>query len=762
MNYPPFPFTVIDTETTGFLPRVHRVIEFACARVEEGKVTDEYAQLFAADDDIPPLVQVLTRIRPADIAGKPHIADARFALLQHIGGDTLLVGQNLGYDLGMLKGEGIDLTERHWLDTSALAALLFPELASYSLGYLSAVLKLPHDPVHRALGDVHATLALLCACWERLQHLPPEWISTVAEIFAHGSSGQQIFAAALPQGDGTLRPARRRAASMSARTDRMAALPRPTLGTVELREESLDIATLETIARAAAQDRTTVHWIAVKNLESAFERLPRDDRIRVLRPPSLLLDLEASARLLAQSSFTAEEASLAVKLRWFLPRTRAEVAVHGEERDVWSGKLACTESSPVYAAQFRDPPSTLLLDHEQLFAILANPDHPGAAVLQEKSHIVVDDASMLEDTATKAFGIVIPLGIVRAGAQGHPLLEKFVTLLGLWIARTCGGEDDRILAHRDLATPEAKGMREQLLELLHMSDFPAQIAQILRKLAEITDPGILPTHIVWIETRRDGDSILRSAPRSVALLLQQHLYRRVPTTLLIPPGSANSLSAILPPIVPHVHTSLSEEESCRIPISCAVTDLSHFLGNPPQGKSILLVPSKRRIEEFFVRFSETLERKDVTMLCQGTSGGQSRMEAEFISAAGSVVWLLTPWMYEGIDLPVGSVEHLVIESLPFDHPSHPVIKARSKGVADGFTDYQLPRLEQRLFRILRTFYRHRTESGRVQILDRRLFDRDYGSRVRTFLHRFSTTDFETQEASPRTKKDNPSPQLRLF
>ena len=55
--------------------------------------------------------------------------------------------------------------------------LVFPEARSFSLSYLSRSLGLSHEPVHRALGDVNATLSLLGKCWDRLCELPEEQLA---------------------------------------------------------------------------------------------------------------------------------------------------------------------------------------------------------------------------------------------------------------------------------------------------------------------------------------------------------------------------------------------------------------------------------------------------------------------------------------------------------------------------------------------------------------------------------------------------------
>ncbi|MES2857398.1 MAG: Ada metal-binding domain-containing protein, partial [Bdellovibrionota bacterium] len=83
--------------------RMHRVIEFASMQARDGKIVDEYEQLYGGSDEIPPHIQVLTRIKPEAIAGAPIFEEKRKEVEEHIGAKTILVGQNLGFDIGMLK-----------------------------------------------------------------------------------------------------------------------------------------------------------------------------------------------------------------------------------------------------------------------------------------------------------------------------------------------------------------------------------------------------------------------------------------------------------------------------------------------------------------------------------------------------------------------------------------------------------------------------------------------------------------------------------
>ena len=81
MKLPPLPLVVLDTETTGFVPKVHRIIEFASMRAEGGEVTEMYEQLFSIPGEVPPQVQVLTRIKPAELVGKPTFEQCKTAFV---------------------------------------------------------------------------------------------------------------------------------------------------------------------------------------------------------------------------------------------------------------------------------------------------------------------------------------------------------------------------------------------------------------------------------------------------------------------------------------------------------------------------------------------------------------------------------------------------------------------------------------------------------------------------------------------------------
>lgn len=767
MQLPDLPLVVLDTETTGFVPRVHRIMEYASMRVEKGEITDTFEQMFFVEE-VPPTVEVLTHIYTKDLAGKPTFEEKHEDILKNITDDTVLVGQNLGFDLGMLKGEGIDLSERPWIDTSMLASLVFPELPSYSLGYLSAVLKLNHEPKHRALGDVRATLELLEAVWKRLLELPEDKLAILRDTMSKSSEGYKRFFAKLPKGtakglpkwmEEPGRPHQKRTGSKTALK-----IPPTEKGELKILEEPLDPFFVATLIDAARRDGGHTHWIAVKNLDALLSRIdiPRtSEDMRVAFPAHQLLDPDGRDRLLAQESFTAEEAILAVKIQWFSPIARRDIAVHGGEEAVWNGKLACTLQSEAYRNQYTQLPHTLLLDHRELLGALTDETHPGHMALDSNTQVIVDDASMLEDTATKAYGWECSIDDLRAAATGNDVLTRFTDLLQLWVEKVRQTQDVRYLAKNDLTTPETKGLRTQTETLLNDGTLTPQVQKTLNNLSRILDEENLGHRIVWIEQWQNGAQVLSSVPERIGALLQEDLLSRTGALLLVPQGCSALLPEILPPGFHPKETDVhTVEGGTTLSITIDPTlPLDRLLTDPPEGKTILLLPSRGMMETLYVKYSEALDAQGVTFICQGMSGGQGRMQAEFLAAEGQTIWLITPWSFEGIDLPADTVDHLALKSLPFDHPSHTVLSRRSQHYRNAFVEYLMPRLLHRLFRLLRTFSRFAKPEADVLILDERIGTKEYGKFIRAYLGKFMQTDAPVSAPKP-VQAEEPKPQKK--
>ncbi len=734
MTLPPLNLLVLDTETTGFVPKVHHVMEYACSVIEKGKVVKEYEQLLELPEgsEIPQAVQVLTRIRPEDLIDQPTFEKALPAMQALLGDDTIIVGQNVKFDLGMLKGEGWDLTDRPWIDTSMLASLVFPEIESYSLGYISSVLNLNHSPPHRALGDVRATLELLGKCWERLSELTPKQVTRFNEFSLRGPEGYRRIFGVL-KGSGKSTPTWITAGKKIGKLPKALSVVLPEKGKVQLTEEPLDPAFVPAIL-AGLKDTV---WLAVKNIEATAKKLPPSDMFTVLYPPEFVLSEAAREKFFMQTEFAGDELTLAMKLELYPAVVRSDLPLHGEEYAIFTGKLACTAASPEYKIlKDKAAHGSAILSHQHLLtsALAAEP------ALPEGLSLVIDDASMLEDTATTAFAWFCMMGSLRAASQGNAVLTKCADLIELWAERIRADMDLRYLAPSDLESRDSTELKKTIAEVL-ATDLPPQAKLPLEHLLLILDPTNLPGRITWIEAMPDGSKIIKSVPEDIGSLMAKHVYANYPTTLLIPPDSQEDLQPIVPNAVQTVIERGALPESglnIRLPIG---TNLE-MIFKKPEGKTIVLVSSKRTIEDIYVKHAERLEAEGVALICQGFNGGQGRMRAEFHRAKSPAFLVMTPWTFEAVELPPDTVDRLILQVLPFDHPSHAVIGRRAGRYRDPFSDYSLPRLKHRLFRLLRTFRRHAKTGATVDILDDRLRTKPYGREVTAYLLSFGSKKAE--------------------
>jgi len=588
-------------------------------------------------------------------------------------------------------------------------------------------------------------LELLSACWERIAELPEDLLEQMHHYFGASDAGYKILAGALPKAEGKSRPkwlSMPTAPAKKKGSEKLMTIRTPDTGVIDLIEEPLEPDTLEQILAAACADTSTTHWVAVKNLEAALRKMKIPKEVTVLLPPFLLPDPDATGALTKQSEFTADEATLSVKLKWYKPATRGGLPLHGDEKAIWSGKLAATETADVYTSQFEKLTSVVLVDHWQMLDFLADPDHAAHGVLSEKSHIIVDDASMLEDTASRAYGWYCSLNDLYAATQGNDTLTKFVDLLQVWIEKTRQVQDVRYITPSDLTTPDVKGLRTQLADVL-TTDLPPRLQKQLQDLDNILTLSNLNGRITYIEQRMDSYPVLSSAPERIAPLLKEYLYGKYPVTLLVPAKSKETLQPIVPLEVLK-HSTVQDQQYGNVRLSFDAQDMQSLLQNPPSGKTVILMSGKRSIEDAYVKYVEPLEEKGIMLICQGLSGGQGRMQAEFLASKEPTVWVMTPWMFEGLELDAKSIDHLVLQALPFDHPSHPVLSMRADQYQDPFQQYSLVRLEHRLFRLLRTFKRFASADADVKVLDDRLHTKAYGKRLLAYLQQFQT-DEEVQQ-----------------
>lgn len=175
-------FVAFDLETTGLSARSDRIIEIGAVKFDEHGVLDTFSTLADPGMPVPLIVQRLTGLRDADLAGQPSPEEAVAQLALFCEGH-LVVGHGISFDLAFC-GEILPevFSHRPAIDTSELARVFLPMAPSHSLESLSRALELMHDSPHRALSDAEATRLLLFRLLEIVQEFEPSLQQQVRDL----------------------------------------------------------------------------------------------------------------------------------------------------------------------------------------------------------------------------------------------------------------------------------------------------------------------------------------------------------------------------------------------------------------------------------------------------------------------------------------------------------------------------------------------------------------------------------------------------
>jgi DNA polymerase-3 subunit epsilon/ATP-dependent DNA helicase DinG len=128
------------------------------------------------------MITRLTGINQHMVAKAPSIYSQRSRLKKLIA-DHVVVGHNVGFDLGFLNAESIAMGA-HRVDTIALASILLPGAGRYGLNSLSQLLDLPREKSiqsHRALEDAQLTTELFLHLFEKAKELDFTVLSEIVE-----------------------------------------------------------------------------------------------------------------------------------------------------------------------------------------------------------------------------------------------------------------------------------------------------------------------------------------------------------------------------------------------------------------------------------------------------------------------------------------------------------------------------------------------------------------------------------------------------
>lgn len=477
---------------------------------------------------------------------------------------------------------------------------------------------------------------------------------------------------------------------------------------------------------------------------------------------------------------------------------RAELDWLGEKNSLWTKISShsnhclggdCPESTECYLNHVRKKAGAarlLIVNHHLFFSDLALKKTGYGDLLPRYEAVIFDEAHHLENVATNFFGknfshyqLFDVLGDVeRHVASDVPagdvdlLLPKISGLRQRveWFFRLFPAKQGRYHLQpllKGLGVEEwqkevdvllygINGLADQLHSLAKYGDewsgYGKRLEELGARLRDIALPAADTDHrfVYWYE-RRERSVQLSASPIEVASLLQENLYSQVEACVLTSAtlSSGGSFSYIKDrlgldeeveylklesPFDYRGRTLLYiPEESFPEPSHNGFTDsvcervLKMLVFS--RGRALVLCTSFKGMEAI----AEYLEeRLNYPVLVQGRGSRNSLLES-FRGQTESVL-LAVASFWEGVDIVGESLSCVIIDKLPFEVPSDPVIQARIERIqADGgkpFFQFQVPRailtLRQGVGRLMRSV----NDRGVIAIMDIRLFSKGYG---RTFL-----------------------------
>ena len=422
----------------------------------------------------------------------------------------------------------------------------------------------------------------------------------------------------------------------------------------------------------------------------------------------------------------------------------------------------------------------IAVNHHLLLSDLVLKASAYGAVIPPYQLLVIDEAHMLEEIATAHLGRGLSsfqitsligdaaalsqrpdgLGSAEAAAVAGRCREvrsaaadfqsRFDPMEGRFLLAPLREDLSWVASGRAL-----RGALESLAHALEASAIPTEIAEGLRqRSADLASTlkflieGESEETVIWGERRGRGFA-LNASPIDVSAILADLLFDRIEAAVLT--SATLSVDGSFDFVAARLGIEGAEAMSLHSPFDLRSQSILYLPRVIPEPSDpgfpdaaldeiiALLSITEGRAFVLFTSFAsmrrtrEALEgRVPFPLLVQGEASRNVLLE--WFRSTPHAVLLATSSFWQGVDVPGEALSLVVIEKLPFDVPSDPIVAARCESVrrrgGNPFTDYQVPAavidLKQGLGRLLRS----RTDRGVLAVLDGRLRTRRYGE---TFL-----------------------------
>ncbi len=430
----------------------------------------------------------------------------------------------------------------------------------------------------------------------------------------------------------------------------------------------------------------------------------------------------------------------------------------------------------------------LIVNHHLFFSDLALRRGGCAEILPRYEGVVFDEAHHLENVATSFFGISFSqyqfldlIHDVERQAEGDLIPSKYERI----VTQTRGIQQriERFTAlfpnrrgryHLDDLIKKTEDWREEIEHLLggieriqtllvdnsHYGEswnlLERRAGELQRNLLQIALPEEVEgeeRYVHWYE-RREKAITLSATPIKVAEELKETLYPNVASCIMTSAtlttgcdfsyfrnrlglDEATKTLHLQSPFdykgrtllyIPEKGFPEPSEDRYSDEVSKRVYELIKL----SKGRALVLFTSFKGMDSM-AHFLE--DRLAYPVLVQGTASRHHLLE-QFKRETDSVL-LAVASFWEGVDVPGESMSCVIIDKLPFEVPSDPVLQARVTDIRESggnpFFDFQVPRAILSLRQGVGRLMRSSRDRGVIAIMDIRLFTKGYGRMFRASL-----------------------------
>jgi ATP-dependent DNA helicase DinG len=447
---------------------------------------------------------------------------------------------------------------------------------------------------------------------------------------------------------------------------------------------------------------------------------------------------------------------------------RAELGPVGDNAELWSRLDArrdrclgtkCQDYDRCFLTLMRQKAmesDIVVVNHHLFFADLAIRKSDIAAILPEYTAVIFDEAHELEDIATDYFGFHVSNYRLAEFIHDANKLEMDVEVVSRASERFFNrfallGEGRHSVPKLDGIDALIGALQDARHSIKEHKDFSGEYDALARRAGELESEleifrcGDLENYVSWIE-RRDRGIFLEACPIDVSGMLNERLFARIPTCVL------TSATLTVGDSFDYMRTrlgfsggrelSLATEFDVRkqalLYIPARMPDYRHpsyveraseeikRVLRASNGRAFVLFTSYRQMQTLYEMLRGELP---YPCMVQGRNGGKSRLLEEFRITPHAVLFA-TASFWQGVDVKGEALSAVIIDKLPFQVPSDPLVAARTAHIqrhgGNAFAEYHVPNAVLRLKQGLGRLIRATTDRGILAVLDNRLNTRAYG------------------------------------